>query len=93
MREVLLSKLELVWRGLGLAWEKLGLAWRGLGHRMGKINAVLLLSLLYGLLLTPLAIGLRLAGRDVLKRKKGAGATGGTYWEEAENEGEMQRQY
>jgi hypothetical protein len=53
---------------------------------MGKINAVLLLSLLYGLLLTPLAIGLRLAGRDVLRRKKGA--AGGSYWEEAENAGE-----
>jgi hypothetical protein len=72
---------------------RLGIAWRGLGHWMGRINAVVLLSLFYWLLLTPLAVCLRLAGRDPLFRMKGAARD--SFWEEGEDGGveELRRQY
>lgn len=44
--------------------------WLWLGHQVGRINTWLLLSLVFFLLVTPLALLFRLTGRDLLQLRR-----------------------
>ena len=44
-------------------------AWMALGHGLGWINSHLILGLVYGLVLQPIALVMRLAGHDPLRRR------------------------
>lgn len=56
-------------------------AWFWLGETLGRIINPLVLSIIYFLLLTPIALVGRWRGRDVLRLKKKAA---GSYWVERE---------
>jgi hypothetical protein len=52
-------------------------AWMGLAHVLGWVNSRILLSVLFYVVLTPIAIVQRLLGRNMLGRR---GAGSGSYW-------------
>ncbi|MEB3266405.1 MAG: SxtJ family membrane protein [Cyanobacteriota bacterium] len=52
-----------------LAWPYR--AWMALGHALGWLNGHLILGLIYGLVLQPIALVMRLAGHDPLRRRLG----------------------
>lgn len=64
--------IALVFAALGLAWPRALVLpyrlWLGLGHILGKINATLILSVVYFTLLTGAALAMRILGRDPLAR-------------------------
>jgi len=70
---------------LFVAWLASGLLspvvkiWMKIGHMVGVFNTRLLLAIIFFLLITPLAVLFRLAGRDALalRIKKGS-----SYWQE-----------
>lgn len=45
--------------------------WMALGHGLGRLNGAILLGLVYGLILLPIALVMRLAGHDPLRRRIG----------------------
>ncbi len=57
----------------------LRLCWDKLGHVLGIINTYILLSLFYGVILTPLGLIMRLLGKDILKLKRSNSQI--SYWE------------
>jgi len=71
----------------------LRLCWDKLGHVLGIINTYILLSLFYGVILTPLALIMRLLGKDILKLKRSKSQT--SYWEPspATDESKMENQF
>lgn len=69
---VALIVLSLPW---GPARRKLIAGWQGLGHLLGRIVSPVVLSALYYLALTPLALLRRLFGADELLLKKPATST------------------
>lgn len=52
-------------------------AWMRLAHALGWINSRILLALIFYLVITPVGLMQRLAGRDALRRR---GLGGGSYW-------------
>ena len=52
--------------------------WMWLGSWLGAINTRIILSLMFYLLLTPIALAMKLAGRDPLQRKPDPAAR--SYW-------------
>lgn len=53
-------------------------AWMAMGSILARITSPVIMLLMFLLLFTPIAIGMRLAGRDILGlRRKGAGES---YW-------------
>lgn len=52
-------------------------AWMGLSFVIGSIVSPLILGLVYYGVLTPMALAMRLGGRDALRLKR---PEGGTYW-------------
>ena len=52
---------------MGLKWVHA--AWVRFGHFMGKINSSILLSIFYGILFVPVALLMRIVGRDRLERR------------------------
>jgi len=67
--------------------------WERLGHIMGIANTYVLLTLFYFFLLTPLALLMRLFGKDILKLKWQPKQS--TYWEAAPpaRESRMENQF
>ncbi|MDB6036872.1 MAG: hypothetical protein JWM99_713 [Verrucomicrobiales bacterium] len=57
-------------------------------HRFGGVMGILLLSLFFLLIVTPLGLLLRLSGKDLLNLKR-TNAT--TYWRTAKNQRELER--
>lgn len=61
---------------LALAWHlprqltPLAQGWLRLGHLLGQINTWLLLGVVFFVLITPLALLMRLSGRDALRLKR-----------------------
>jgi hypothetical protein len=55
------------------------IAWLGLGISIGLVTSPLILAVLYFGVITPVALGMRLFGRDTLKRRLDRGAA--SYWE------------
>lgn len=53
-------------------------AWMKLAHALGWLNTRLLLGLFFYLIMTPVALVLRLAGKDLLHRRLDRSAR--TYW-------------
>ncbi len=66
---------------LAIFWAYLlrpfNLLWFRLGNLLGLVVSPIVLGAIFFLLLTPVAIFLRLTGRDILRLKK---STQGTYW-------------
>ena len=60
--------------GLGLLWPRAlywpSLLWWRLAHVLGYINARIILTVLYALLLVPLGLFWRLSGKDPLERRR-----------------------
>jgi len=52
-------------------------AWMALARAIGKANALVLLSLVYGLVIGPAALFLKIVGKDLLERRIG---NEGTFW-------------
>ena len=73
--------LGLLLVGLFLRWPavKLAGAWLGFSAVLGAINSKILLTLVYYLVLTPIALLYRLTHRDPLSLKRAADS-GRTYW-------------
>lgn len=59
------------------------------GFWLGQFVGRILLTLLFWIVLTPMACGLRLAGKDLLNLRKRPSAT--SYWHEARNEVRLDR--
>jgi hypothetical protein len=59
------------------ASEAINRGWMGLARRLGYVNTLVLLTLLYFLFLAPLGLLLRLLGRDTLRRRNGKNES---YW-------------
>jgi hypothetical protein len=57
--------------------EPLKRGWFRLGHVLGMVVSPIVLGVVFFLLLTPLAVALRIAGRDTLRLRRCAAAT---YW-------------
>lgn len=57
--------------------QPLNRAWQVIGWRMGQVVSPLVLGLIFFLLITPMAVVMRIMGRDVLRLKKRAQAS---YW-------------
>jgi ABC-type xylose transport system permease subunit len=57
-------------------------AWMGLGHLLGKIVSPVVLSLIFTVLFVPLAVFMRLRGRDELKIRDRKGES---FWIERQN--------
>ncbi|HXU83361.1 MAG TPA: SxtJ family membrane protein [Polyangia bacterium] len=58
--------------------------WMGLAHVLGWINARVLLSVVFFLIMTPMSLVMRLFGRDPLKRRFEKGRA--SYWEDRPRE-------
>ena len=67
--------------------------WMRLGHALGACNAVLILGGLFFLVLTPLAVAMRLAGRDRLGQRWDRGATSYRTVRGANAVGDMRRMF
>lgn len=86
--------------GLGMAiwaWVKPGhfRGWyrggRWFGHQLGRVMGAVILTLVFGLVITPLGLLMRCAGRDPLQRKRDS--TMGTYWVESREPGDLRRMF
>ncbi len=69
---MLLAPLPVVGRGLYVAWMSLGVA-------VGLVTAPVLLFVIYVLLIAPVGLLMRAAGRDLLKRRPDP--TAASYWQ------------
>ena len=52
--------------------------WRALAHALGWVNTRVLLAVVYFLVFAPIALVLRIAGKDPLERRRDPGRA--TYW-------------
>lgn len=71
-----LALLGLVAPSAALALRR---AWMRIGHALGWVNTRILLGVVFFVLLTPIALAMRLAGRDPLRLRWRPGATP-SYW-------------
>ena len=53
-------------------------AWFALGHALGRIVSPIVLGVIFFVLIAPIALAMRLAGRDALQLKRAAGRA--SYW-------------
>jgi hypothetical protein len=85
----------LIFLSLGLFFRSplkpLYVGWMSFAHLLGWINTRLLLGLFYYLVLTPIGLILRLAGKDLLHER--LDRTAGSYWTEPEKHPPGPEQY
>jgi len=86
--------ISIIFLFLGLINSKiltpLNKLWMKFGYLMGKIVSPLVMTLIFYLIITPIAILLRIIGKDVLKKHK---TNSKTYWNKRETKSNMKDQF